>query len=126
MPFFAGLEVHVSELNDPRVLFAAERTLLAWSRTASGLIAFGFIIDRAAIVVPEAAARSGFGFWIGMAFIALGCMLCVASVVQYERAVAELRPAEIPKNYWVNLAVVATLAIGALGVLLIVYLALSR
>ena len=27
----------MSELNDPRVLFAAERTLMAWSRTAAGL-----------------------------------------------------------------------------------------
>jgi Domain of unknown function (DUF202) len=29
----------VSDLNDPRVLFAAERTLLAWTRTASGHMA---------------------------------------------------------------------------------------
>ena len=126
MAVWSSRETAVSELNDPRVLFAAERTLLAWSRTASGLIAFGFIIDRAALMAPGAGSLPGLGFWIGIAFAALGCLLCIASVVQYERAVAELRPAEIPKNYWVNLAVVATLAIGALGALLIVYLALDR
>ena len=108
------------------MLFAAERTLLAWSRTAAGLIAFGFVIDRTSVLVPDTGALPGLGFWIGIAFAALGCLLCVASVVQYERAVAELRPSEIPRNYWVNLAVVATLAIGALGALLIVYLALGR
>ena len=49
----------MSELNDPRVLFAAERTLLAWNRTVAGLMALGFFIDRASLVsVPGAPATS--------------------------------------------------------------------
>ncbi|MBX9584797.1 MAG: DUF202 domain-containing protein, partial [Gemmataceae bacterium] len=32
--------------NDPRVFFAAERTLLAWVRTGIGLVGLGFVVAR--------------------------------------------------------------------------------
>lgn len=113
----------MSDLNDPRVLFAAERTLMAWSRTAAGLMAFGFLIDRSELLMPGASARSAAGMWIGITFVLLGVALCALSVVQYRRAVAELRPAEIPPGYWVNLSVAASGLIGLLGAALAVYLA---
>ena len=111
----------MSDLNDPRVLFAAERTLLAWSRTAAGLMAFGFFIDRAGLVVQPGASRAG-ALWIGVAFVALGVILSGLSAVQYRRAVATLRPVEIPSGYWVNLAVFLSLLVAGLGLGLIVYL----
>ena len=43
----------VSNLDDPRVLFAAERTLMAWSRTAAGLMAFGFVVDRTTMLLRD-------------------------------------------------------------------------
>jgi len=67
----------MSELNDPRVLFAAERTLLAWSRTAAGLIALGFLIERAGLIVRGTAAGRDLGFWIGLAFVLLGVALSI-------------------------------------------------
>ena len=89
----------MSDLNDPRVLFAAERTLLAWNRTASGLMAFGFFVDRASLMTGTAAADRAFAAWIGLAFLLLGALLNVLSVVQYRRGVASLRPVEIPPRY---------------------------
>jgi putative membrane protein len=110
----------MSALDDPRVLFAAERTLMAWSRTAAGLMAFGFVIDRTALLAPG--ATRGFALWIGLGFILLGVLLSVLSIVQYRRSVATLRPVEIPPGYWVNLSLYASAAIGVLGLALALYL----
>jgi putative membrane protein len=111
----------MSELDDPRVLFAAERTLLAWSRTAAGLMALGFFVDRASLVDAAAAAHRQFAAWIGIAFLLLGVALSVLSVVQHRRSLASLRKVEIPPGYWINLGVGASLAVALLGLLLVVY-----
>jgi putative membrane protein len=114
----------VSDLNDPRVLFAAERTLLAWNRTASGLIALGFFIDRGSLLAALGTGR-GLAIAIGLAFIVLGVVLNVLSVLQYRRSLASLNPAEIPPGYWPNLAVVTSLAVALLGLLLALYVLLA-
>jgi len=113
----------VSELDDPRVLFAAERTLLAWSRTAAGLMALGFFVDRVSLVdAATGPHHRKFAAWIGIAFLLLGVVLSVLSVVQYRRSVASLRTVEIPPRYWVNLGVFTSLAVALLGLLLVVYI----
>ena len=115
----------MAELDDPRVLFAAERTLLAWSRTTAGLMAFGFLVDRAGMMVEGAAASRNLGFWIGLGFILLGVALSLLSVLQYRRSIAGLRPAQIPAGYWVNLSVFMSLALALLGAALAVHLLLT-
>ena len=115
----------MSNLDDPRVLFAAERTLMAWSRTAAGLMAFGFIIDRSSAFLPGGQPRGDFGYWIGLAFIVLGVLLDGLAIVQYRRALATLRPVEIPPGYWVNLSVYASAILGVLGIALALFVAMT-
>ena len=115
----------MSGLNDPRVLFAAERTLLAWSRTALGLVALGFLVDRTEILLPSDLARSRIGLWVGLAFILFGVGLAILSALQYRRIIATLRPVEIPAGYWLNMSVWMNAMIASLGSALAFYLLLS-
>jgi putative membrane protein len=118
----------MSDLNDPRVFFAAERTLLAWNRTGLALMAFGFVIERFGLFVhmlelqEGKALERGVSFWIGLAFIVLGALTSTAAVVQYRRVLRGLKPVEIPEGYRVSLGIFTNLAIAALGLFLTVYL----
>lgn len=118
----------MSDLNDPRVLFAAERTLLSWNRTSLTLMAFGFMIERFGLFVhmlsPDniAPLQRSFSFWIGLAFILLGALASAASVIQYRTVLRSLKPVEFPTGYRINFGVLINLAVSVLGIALTVYL----
>jgi len=118
----------MSDLNDPRVLFAAERTLLAWNRTSLTFMAFGFMIERFGLFVhmlsPEngGTLQRGFSFWIGLAFILLGSLASAAAIVQYRTFIRTLKPVEIPEGYRINLGVLTTLVVAMLGLALTIHL----
>lgn len=116
----------MSNLDDPRVLFAAERTVLAWTRTAAGFMAIGFLVDRSSLIVTQQGMRADGAFWIGLGFVWLGVVLSGLSIVQYRRSIAALRPPEIPPGYWVNLSVFAAAVVGLLGIALALYLVTAQ
>ncbi len=117
----------MSDLNDPRVFFAAERTLLAWNRTALALMAFGFVIERfglfIAILLPQHAhpMQRGVSFWTGLAFVTLGAWASAYSTVQFRKVLKTLKPIEIPEGYRVSPGILTNLAVALLGVALVVY-----
>lgn len=118
----------MSYLNDPRVLFAAERTLLAWNRTAVGLITLGFVIERfglflAAMHLTDVPGQRDLSFIIGLALIALASVTSLISIVQFRKVVKRLSEQEIPPGYALWCGTAANLALALIGVLLIVYLA---
>ena len=117
----------MSDLNDPRVFFAAERTLLAWNRTSLSLMAFGFVIERfglfVSVLLPQhnIPLQRGLSFWTGLAFVLLGVFVAVFSTLQYKKVLRTLKPVEIPDGYWTGLGIISNLSIAALGLVLIAY-----
>ena len=124
----ATRESSMTERSDPRVLFAAERTLLAWQRSSLALMGFGFLIERfsdfglALSRHPEAPWRHLVAVVVGVLLILLGSGVAIAAGVAYRQFVAKLPPEDVPQGYWTGLGAVITFIVGMVGLLLAGYL----
>jgi putative membrane protein len=122
----------MSELNDPRVFFAAERTLLAWNRTSLTLMAFGFVIERFGLFLHLLSPKQGMpvergvSFWVGIAFILLGAYSAGTATAQYRKVLKTLKPNEIPDGYSVNGGPIINLLVAFLGLALVAYLFVTQ
>ena len=83
---------------DPRVTFALERTLLAWTRTALALMGFGFVVGRLGLLIPELdrGVTPGLGQsrWVGVGLVGLGAFVQIMGLASYAQRVKQLRSGE--------------------------------
>jgi putative membrane protein len=71
---------HTGQRADLRDYLAAERTFLAWIRTALALMGFGFVVARLGLSAPQsqpsqhlfAFQTDGWSRWFGAALVAIG------------------------------------------------------
>ena len=114
--------------NDPRVFFAAERTLLAWVRTALGLIGMGFVVARFGLFLRAIRAQPGDGdvgrhlpsVLLGLALALLGAVVAAVAARQHRRFCRTLGPADLPPGYRVGIGTVLGFGVAAAGVVLAV------
>jgi putative membrane protein len=114
---------------DPRVYFAAERTLLAWIRSGVAVIGLGFVVARFGLFLhmvspaQATASRSDLSSALGSALSIVGGVVTALAAVQFKLFLRELAEAELPRtriSSWLGLVLAFTVA--AVGVTLGVYL----
>ena len=111
----------MSNLHDPRVLFAAERTLMAWQRTSLALVAFGFAIERAGWLAEILLHKSSnlSSILLGSLFMLLGISVCFYATRQFQKVLPTLNEDEVPKAYRPQWGVSVSYGIAALSSILL-------
>lgn len=117
--------------SDPRVFFAAERTMLAWLRTGLAVIGVGFLVARFGLFL-RMLRHPGvditpplFSSLIGIGFVLLGATLIGVSAWQHRAFIRQMTLEQRPNSYSMQLAVWVSAVVTFLGLALAIYLLLS-
>jgi putative membrane protein len=114
---------------DPRVYFAAERTLLAWIRTGMTIMAFGFVVARFGLFLqllhPERAhevSGGGVSPYLGAVLVVIGVVAISAGTKRYREFCRLLGREAMPSPHAEVLPLVMGWSLAVLGVVLVAIL----
>ncbi|MCC6715348.1 MAG: DUF202 domain-containing protein [Gammaproteobacteria bacterium] len=123
-------------MSDPRVYFAAERTLLAWVRSGLTVMALGFVVARFGFFLALLAASAGtiaaqpHTHWassaLGIALVVLGAATILGALWNHRAYVRTLPPQDYPGMPLPWLTSFLSLAVALTGIVLALYLAVAK
>lgn len=119
----------MTESNDPRVYFAAERTLLAWVRTGLTVIGLGFVVARFGLFLQlvrheENPATHPGSTIIGVGLVILGSAAVAIAAWQHVRFCRNLAPGVRPRDPLPNWSVWFAGMLSVVGLVLAGYILL--
>lgn len=112
---------------DPRTIYAAERTMLAWIRTGLSMMGFGFVVARFSLLLknlihattPSFLETPGTSLWIGTLLVILGVAVNIAAGVKYGREIENLKNGrQILASKW-SLGRLTSLFLAVLGIVMV-------
>jgi putative membrane protein len=121
----------MSYLDDPRVYFATERTLLSWQRTALSFITLGFVVERYAFMknlnLPDQINNAHYllSELIGFSLILVGTFIAFVSAYQHKKFIKNLSSEEIPNGYFVSLGPLVGYTVSIGGLLMLIWILLG-
>jgi len=121
-------------VSDPRVYFAAERTLLAWIRTGLTIMGFGFVVARFGLFLSLLAAQRGLptstadasshlSAALGITLVLLGAAANLFAAYQHRNFVLSLPVSDLPAATNRTFPLIVAAVLGVLGLALAFYLA---
>ena len=118
--------------SDPRVFFAAERTLLAWVRSGLTVMALGFVVAKFGLFLTLLSAssavkshlhqNSGISNIFGIALVIVGVAIILGAQYNHRLYVRTLPPEDVPKLAITWLASLLSFSVAVVGILLAIYL----
>lgn len=118
--------------SDPRVFFAAERTLLAWVRSGIAVMALGFVVAKFGLFLSLLSASNpannvlhpsnGLSNIFGITLVVIGVVITLGAQLNHHLYINTLPPEDVPRLAIPWLASLLTVSIGLVGLLLASYL----
>ncbi len=109
-----------------RLLLANERTFLAWIRTAIGIMAFGFVIEKfeAPIFKAKSILKCHCIFYAGLFLVMLGVAVAILATYRFIKVQRDILENTFKPSFVLDIMI--SILLGTIGLLMVIYLLSSQ